>query len=118
MYAYGQTGSGKSYSMFGSNSNKGIITNIGEELFLRIKQNSTLNKKYEVCASILEINNENLNDLLKSTTSNNSTNLHNTNLILRESKSYGFYAEGLTNYPITSINEFNCIVIKYKSSNI
>ena len=48
IFAYGQTGSGKSFSMMGSEENKGIIPRLCENLFARIDQNKEPNLSYKV----------------------------------------------------------------------
>ena len=65
LFAYGQTGSGKSYSMVGYGKNKGIIPIVCEEIFKRIEAVESKNLRCEVTASMLEIYNEQIQDLLK-----------------------------------------------------
>jgi hypothetical protein len=48
IFAYGQTGSGKSFSMMGTDENKGIIPRLCEALFARIDSNSDPNISYKV----------------------------------------------------------------------
>lgn len=71
--AYGQTGSGKSYSMMGSTNSlehEGLIPRICKNLFENIKNNSNDNNQkqttYRAEVSYLEIYNEKVRDLLKS----------------------------------------------------
>ena len=65
-FAYGQTGSGKSFSMVGSKEQPGIIPRAVQAIFERIDQ-SRLNGDsfdFKVEASMLEIYNEKVRDLL------------------------------------------------------
>ena len=48
IFAYGQTGSGKSFSMMGTDDNKGIIPRLCEELFKRFENNKDPNLSYKV----------------------------------------------------------------------
>lgn len=64
LFAYGQTGAGKSYSIVGYGENKGIVPKTAEEIFNRIGSNKDPNKIYEVTASMMEIYNEKIFDLL------------------------------------------------------
>lgn len=63
-FAYGQTGTGKSYSMVGNMDDKGIIPRTCDEMFVRISKNEDPNLRYEVEASMFEIYNEEIRDLL------------------------------------------------------
>ena len=71
--AYGQTGSGKSYSMMGSSSpndttHEGLIPRMCKSLFERIKKNDDKANAatYRIEVSYLEIYNEKVRDLLRS----------------------------------------------------
>lgn len=54
IFAYGQTGSGKSYSMMGTEDDKGIIPRLCEAIFQRIEANTdpALTFKVEVRSAI------------------------------------------------------------------
>ena len=64
LFAYGQTGAGKSYSMTGYGANRGIVPICCEEIFQRIEGSKDPSKKFEIYASIIEIYNEMVQDLL------------------------------------------------------
>lgn len=64
LFAYGQTGSGKSYSMVGYGKNKGIVPISMNEIFERVKKQTTETQHFEVSVSIIEIYNEKIQDLL------------------------------------------------------
>lgn len=64
LFAYGQTGSGKSYSMMGSENEKGVIPRLILSLFERIEDDSMEDKEITVEFSMLEIYNEKIQDLL------------------------------------------------------
>ncbi|SSD61345.1 uncharacterized protein SCODWIG_03106 [Saccharomycodes ludwigii] len=60
---YGQTGSGKTCTMFGNEKSGGIISNVTDELFSKIKAYSP-NKKFKVTVSMFELYNDQIKDLL------------------------------------------------------
>ncbi|OUM69867.1 hypothetical protein PIROE2DRAFT_30407, partial [Piromyces sp. E2] len=68
--AYGQTGSGKTYSMGTgleneiNSENQGIIPRAIYELFSILKKKNSLEYKYKLSVTYLELYNEDLNDLL------------------------------------------------------
>ena len=68
MFAYGQTGSGKSYTMMGEASDPGLIPRICKGLFNKMNTDSSKDgsASYRVEVSYLEIYNERVRDLLKS----------------------------------------------------
>ena len=88
---------------------------------------------YEICLSMLEIYNEELYDLLSpipdllELNNGNDSNNNKDNgkdikikkegkksgLTIRESKFYGVFVDGITNYPITSKEEFDSMVYNY-----
>lgn len=97
IFAYGQTGSGKSFSMMGSDSEKGIIPRLNEDLWSNIDSRLAVfaseavssekkETKYLVTVSFLEIYNEIIRDLL---------NPSDKQLRIRENKESGIYVEGL-----------------------
>jgi kinesin family member 13 len=58
VFAYGQTSSGKSYTMTGSDDEKGLIPRICECLFFGIDEMKADNKTFRIQASYYEIYNE------------------------------------------------------------
>lgn len=58
VFAYGQTSSGKSYTMTGSDEEKGLIPRICECLFYGIQQMKAEKKTFRIQASYYEIYNE------------------------------------------------------------
>jgi centromeric protein E len=69
VFAYGQTSTGKTHTMFGSNSEPGIMPLAIEHIFDYIRNDKK--REYLLRASYIEIYNENIKDLL----SNNNDNL-------------------------------------------
>lgn len=100
LFAYGQTGSGKSYSMVGYGTNKGIVPISCEEIFNRIKTNTSDEKQFEVLVSMLEIYNEKIQDLLVPISKRPSAGLK-----VRESKTLGVFVDGISKYPVTTYEE-------------
>ncbi|ORY66735.1 kinesin-domain-containing protein, partial [Neocallimastix californiae] len=113
--AYGQTGSGKTYSMGTgleneiNSENQGIIPRAIYELFSILKSKNSLEYKYKLSVTYLELYNEDLNDLLNpkikqlSNTNINPTsvnmNANTTSLQIRED------ANGIINwYGVTEID--------------
>ena len=62
VFAYGQTSSGKTHTMYGNESEPGIVFLAVKELFERIERDE--DREFFVRASYLEIYNEQLIDLL------------------------------------------------------
>jgi kinesin family member 13 len=68
IFAYGQTGSGKSFSVEGSESDKGILQRLCERIFqYRDDIEKTDGNEVDIDVSYLEIYNESLRDLLDAT---------------------------------------------------
>jgi len=97
LFAYGQTGSGKSFSMVGYGKNKGIVPISMNEIFERVKAQQSETKSFEVCASIIEIYNEKVQDLLIDPRTRPAGGLK-----VRESKTLGVYVQDMTKHPVTS----------------
>eukprot|EP00826_Nyctotherus_ovalis_P000843 TRINITY_DN10057_c0_g3_i2.p1 TRINITY_DN10057_c0_g3~~TRINITY_DN10057_c0_g3_i2.p1 ORF type:complete len:865 (-),score=328.92 TRINITY_DN10057_c0_g3_i2:560-3154(-) len=95
---YGQTSSGKTFTMQGdldSEHYKGIIPRMVDTVFEKIAQASE-SMEFMVKASMLEIYNEKIRDLLDPS---------KNNLNVREEKQKGIYVDGLTEKPIGNENE-------------
>ncbi|KAL0233521.1 hypothetical protein PCE1_002036 [Barthelona sp. PCE] len=96
-FAYGQTGAGKSFTMFGADIEneelRGIIPRASFDIFDIINEN-TDDVEYTIRCSFLEIYNEQINDLLDAS---------NTNLKVHESAAKGIHVSGLSEEPVSSV---------------
>ncbi|KAL8189157.1 hypothetical protein R6Q57_028723 [Mikania cordata] len=63
IFAYGQTGTGKTFTMEGTNENRGVNFRTLEELFRVINERKS-QIRYEISVSVLEVYNEQIRDLL------------------------------------------------------
>ncbi|CAN6450848.1 unnamed protein product [Victoria cruziana] len=63
IFAYGQTGTGKTFTMEGTEQNRGVNYRTLQELF-RIANERRESVKYEIFISVLEVYNEQIRDLL------------------------------------------------------
>lgn len=63
IFAYGQTGTGKTFTMEGTEANRGVNYRTVEELFKISKERSDTHK-YDISVSVLEVYNEQIRDLL------------------------------------------------------
>lgn len=63
IFAYGQTGTGKTYTMEGTEEKRGVNYRTLEELFKIAKERSE-NFAYNISVSVLEVYNEQIRDLL------------------------------------------------------
>ena len=62
IFCYGQTSSGKTHTMYGTEENPGIVRLAAQDIYSIIE--STPDREYYLCASMVEIYNENIKDLL------------------------------------------------------
>ena len=99
LFAYGQTGAGKSYSMVGYGSDRGIVPQAMEHMFLRIEKNDNPNVSYQVEASMMEIYNEKVRDLF------NPKNNPPGGLKVRDHPKLGPYVEDLSAQVVSSYEE-------------
>ncbi|KAH9605111.1 hypothetical protein KSS87_019846 [Heliosperma pusillum] len=67
IFAYGQTGTGKTFTMEGTEEDRGVNYRTLSELFQLINDRKEL-FRYEICVSVLEVYNEQIRDLLASGT--------------------------------------------------
>ena len=111
LFAYGQTGSGKSYSMVGYGKNKGIIPIVCEEIFKRIDAVESKSLHCEVSASMLEIYNEQIQDLLKPPNERIKGGLK-----IREDPKTGVYVQDLSKLPCSSYDEISDVLDKGNSN--
>ncbi|XP_074305368.1 kinesin-like protein KIN-14Q [Silene latifolia] len=65
IFAYGQTGTGKTFTMEGTEEDRGVNYRTLSELFRLINDRKEL-FRYEICVSVLEVYNEQIRDLLAS----------------------------------------------------
>lgn len=68
IFAYGQTGTGKTFTMEGTEVNRGVNYRTLEELF-KIANERTETYTYNISVSVLEVYNEQIRDLLTIETS-------------------------------------------------
>ena len=113
VFAYGATGAGKTYTMLGTEINPGIMGLTLGELFSKV--NSFHDRDYKLKFWLLEIYNENIRDLLKFYSNNNTNNknnnkntLENTSneyLDLREDPEKGIVVSGITEISVNNSDE-------------
>ncbi|KAL0721513.1 hypothetical protein Bca4012_036112 [Brassica carinata] len=81
VFAYGQTNAGKTYTMEGSNHDRGLYARCFEELIDLANSDSTSTSQFSFSVSVFELYNEQIRDLLPGCQSN----LPKINMGLRES---------------------------------
>lgn len=109
IFAYGQTGSGKSYTMMGSQENKGIIPRLCDSLFDQIAKKQSCELSYKVEVSYMEIYNEKVHDLLDPKTNKQS-------LKVREHNVLGPYVDGLSQLAVTSLKDIDTLMAEGNKS--
>ncbi|XP_055378395.1 kinesin-like protein KIF13A isoform X4 [Condylostylus longicornis] len=109
IFAYGQTGSGKSYTMMGSQDQKGIIPRLCDELFAHIADKTTNDLIYKVEVSYMEIYNEKVHDLLDPKPNKQS-------LKVREHNVLGPYVDGLSQLAVTSFKDIDNLMTEGNKS--
>ncbi|XP_061196909.1 kinesin-like protein unc-104 isoform X5 [Saccostrea echinata] len=104
IFAYGQTGSGKSYTMMGKSEpgQQGIIPQLCEDLFERIKAAKCDDVQFSVEVSYMEIYCERVRDLLNPG--------HNKALRVREHPLLGPYVEDLSKLAVQSFDDINNLI--------
>ncbi|XP_033100140.1 kinesin-like protein KIF13A isoform X3 [Anneissia japonica] len=103
IFAYGQTGSGKSFTMMGTEDNKGITPRLCDTLFERIaEENSNESLSFKVEVSYIEIYNEKVRDLLDPR--------GKQGLRVREHKIYGPYVDGLSALAVSSFQDIESLM--------
>lgn len=68
IFAYGQTGTGKTFTMEGTDQNRGVNYRTLEQLFEVAKERSET-FTYQISVSVLEVYNEQIRDLLATSAS-------------------------------------------------
>ncbi|KAG5875309.1 hypothetical protein JTB14_022220 [Gonioctena quinquepunctata] len=109
IFAYGQTGSGKSYTMMGSQDDKGIIPRLCDSLFGLIAKQQSSELTYKVEVSYMEIYNEKVHDLLDMQTNKQS-------LKVREHNVLGPYVDGLSQLAVTSFQDIDNLMAEGNKS--
>ncbi|XP_022249018.1 kinesin-like protein KIF13A isoform X2 [Limulus polyphemus] len=109
IFAYGQTGSGKSYTMMGSEENKGLIPRLCDDLFGRIACNTNSSLSYKVEVSYMEIYNEKVHDLLDPKGTRQS-------LKVREHNILGPYVDGLSTLAVSSYQDISSLMTEGNKS--
>jgi kinesin family protein 3/17 len=103
IFAYGQTGAGKSHTMEGYNDPpelRGIIPNSFKHIFDKI--GSIAKSQFMVCASYLEIYNEEIRDLLGADAQNR--------LELKENMDTGVYVKDLISRQVMDVAEIDAVM--------
>lgn len=100
LFSYGQTGSGKTHTMQGSGNSamRGIIPRAVEQILNQARQMHKQKWDFQLCASFLEIYNENLKDLLLTMGAGNSRDP--PKLAIKRDREGKSYVENLTEVPI------------------
>ncbi|KAJ8950329.1 hypothetical protein NQ318_021189 [Aromia moschata] len=115
IFAYGQTGSGKSYTMMGSQDNKGIIPRLCDSLFGQIAEQQSSELTYKVEVSYMEIYNEKASTYIVYTT----CWIHKRNkqsLKVREHNVLGPYVDGLSQLAVTSFQDIDNLMAEGNKS--
>lgn len=94
LFLYGQTASGKTHTMMGEPSDEGIVVRAFEHV-MSVINSSSVDKRYSLRMSALEIYEEEIHDLLNK----------KAKLSMRESPQ-GFFIPNLTSYPLLSSSDF------------
>lgn len=103
------SGSGKSYTMMGSQDNKGIIPRLCDELFYSISSKQTPDLSYKVEVSYMEIYNEKVHDLLDPKPNKQS-------LKVREHNVLGPYVDGLSQLAVSSFEDIDNLMTEGNKS--
>ncbi|KAF8695544.1 hypothetical protein HU200_037390 [Digitaria exilis] len=112
IFAYGQTGSGKTHTMMGNpelQDQKGMIPRSLEQIFQASQALNSQGWKYKMQASLLEIYNETIRDLLAV----NRTSAHDggsSKYIIKHDASGNTHVSDLTVVDVTSINEVSSLL--------
>lgn len=104
IFAYGQTGAGKSYTMMGCQDAYGLIPRICETMYSRMQSEQEENKnkvEFKTEVSYLEIYNERVRDLLRSTPKKGDA----YNLKVREHPKDGPYVQDLSKHIVSKYSD-------------
>ncbi|GJM94409.1 hypothetical protein PR202_ga11050 [Eleusine coracana subsp. coracana] len=112
IFAYGQTGSGKTYTMMGNpevEEQKGMIPRSLEQIFQASQALNSQGWKYKMQASMLEIYNETIRDLLSTNrmaTQDGGSSKYN----IKHDANGNTHVSDLTVVDVTSINEVSSLL--------
>ena len=95
IFAYGQSGSGKTFTMYGTDINKGIIPRIVDEIFNYVESTNG-DIEFELKLSVFQIYKEVIYDLLNG----------EKDLKIKENPVKGIYVDGLSEVYLTTIDDF------------
>ncbi|KAG0469841.1 hypothetical protein HPP92_016541 [Vanilla planifolia] len=113
IFAYGQTGSGKTYTMMGkpeAPEQKGLIPRSLEQIFETSQALQCQGWKYKMQASMLEIYNETIRDLLSPNRSNSIDQTLNKQYTIKHDSSGNTHVSDLTVVDVCSINEVSFLL--------
>ncbi|XP_061116055.1 stAR-related lipid transfer protein 9 [Conger conger] len=100
LFAYGQTGSGKTYTMIGTPASIGLTPRICQGLFRTEDSSAEGRSSCRVEISFLEIYNERVRDLLRSSEEKNPSPLR-----VREHPEKGPYVQGLSQHVVSDYEQ-------------
>ncbi|EEF43957.1 kinesin-like protein KIN-14C [Ricinus communis] len=112
IFAYGQTGSGKTYTMMGKTEapeQKGLIPRSLEQIFQISQSLLAQGWKYKMQASMLEIYNENIRDLLSTNRSSGTENAGKQYTIKHDANG-NTHVTDLTIIDVSSIQEISSLL--------
>ncbi|CAN8239468.1 unnamed protein product [Cochlearia groenlandica] len=101
IFAYGQTGTGKTFTMEGTQDDRGVNYRTLKNLFQIIKERET-RYSYEISVSVLEVYNEQIRDLLVPASQSASTTKR---FEIRQVSEGNHHVPGLVEAPVKSIDE-------------
>ncbi|KAF5197959.1 Kinesin-like protein kin-14c [Thalictrum thalictroides] len=110
IFAYGQTGSGKTYTMMGRPEmpdEKGMIPRSLEQIFQSSQSLSSQGWKYKMQASMLEIYNETIRDLLSTSRANNVDGKQHT---IKHDANGNAHVSDLTIVDVCSLKEVSSLL--------
>ncbi|MBA0811876.1 hypothetical protein Gohar_025890, partial [Gossypium harknessii] len=119
IFAYGQTGSGKTYTMMGrpeASEQKGLIPRSLEQIFQSSQALREQGWKYKMQASMLEIYNETIRDLLSNNRSSGSDSTRPENSVsgkqytIKHDANGNTYVSDLTIVDVSSISEISSLL--------
>ncbi|KAK8959731.1 Kinesin-5 [Platanthera guangdongensis] len=119
IFAYGQTSSGKTYSMMGKNEppeEKGLIPRSLEHIFVASQSLGFQGLKYTIQASMLEIYNENIRDLLLSSRPDSVKMSCNKQFTIKKDKAGNTHVPGLTVIDVHNIEDVS-VLLKQATQN-